>query len=160
MDAFVSLVLRVSKILHWIAGAALTMMMFITVADVIGRAAGHPIMGTYEIVGLMGAVVVGFAVPLASFQKVHIYMEFLVDRLPRGRKNVMNIFTRLLCILLFVFIGYNLFQLGADYQRAGEVSPTLKVPIFPVVYGVAVCCFIEAVQFVCDIVKITGGANE
>jgi TRAP-type C4-dicarboxylate transport system permease small subunit len=160
MDTFVSFVLKVSKLLHWIAAAALTLMMCITVADVIGRAAGHPIMGTYEIVGLMGAIVIGFAVPLASWQKVHIYMEFLVDRLPRSRKNMMNIFTRLLCILLFVFIGYNMFQLGADYQRAGEVSLTLKIPIYPVVYGVAVCCFIEAAQFVCDILKITGDKDE
>jgi TRAP-type C4-dicarboxylate transport system permease small subunit len=108
----------------------------------------------------MGAVVIGFAVPLASSQKVHIYMEFLVDRLPRRQKNAMNIFTRLLCILLFVLIGYNLFQLGADYQRAGEVSLTLKVPIFPVVYGLAVCCFIEAAQFICDILAVIGGKDD
>jgi TRAP-type C4-dicarboxylate transport system permease small subunit len=160
MDTLFSFALRISKILHWIAGVALTLMMCITVADVIGRAAGHPIMGTYEIIGLMGAIVIGFAIPLASWQKVHIYMEFLVDRLPRRRKNIMYVFTRMLCTGLFLFIAYNLFQLAADYKRAGEVSLTLQIPIFPVVYGVGVCCFIQAGLFVCDIVRIIGGRDE
>ena len=40
----------VSKLLNIIAGIAVTVMMLLTVADVLLRAGGHPIIGTYEIV--------------------------------------------------------------------------------------------------------------
>ena len=160
MKALLSTVSKISGVLHGIASGALTFMMFITVADVAGRAAGYPIMGTYEIVGLTGAIVIGFAVPFTSWQKGHIYMEFLLDRLPQTQRQVLNVFTRLLCIALFIFIGYNLLQVAADFRRAGEVSPTLQIPIFPVAYGVAICCFIECVVFVCDILRIWEGTNE
>ena len=40
----------VSKVLNSIAGIAVTVMMLMTVADVLLRAGGHPIIGTFEIV--------------------------------------------------------------------------------------------------------------
>ena len=160
MKALLSTVLRLSSVLHDIASAALTFMMCITVADVVGRAAGHPLMGTYEIVGMTGAVVIGFAIPFTSWEKSHIYMEFLLDRMNRAQRNALMTLTRLLCMVLFLFIGYNLLCLAADYQRAGEVSLTLKIPIFPVIYGFAVCCFMECLVFVCDIIRIWEGTYE
>jgi len=44
-------------------GTSLTLMMLLTVSDVVGRAFGHPIMGTFEVVGFMLALVIGFAMP-------------------------------------------------------------------------------------------------
>ena len=43
----------ISKLLNIIAGIAVTVMMLLTVADVLLRAGGHPIIGTYEIVALI-----------------------------------------------------------------------------------------------------------
>jgi hypothetical protein len=38
-------------------------MMFLTVADVLMRAGGRPILGTYEMVALSLALVIGFSIP-------------------------------------------------------------------------------------------------
>jgi len=149
-----------STVLSVIGGVALTFMMFLTVADVFMRAGGHPILGTYEIVGLALALVIGFAVPKVSMDRGHVYMEFVVERLPKNWKVIMNTFTRVACIFLFIIIGYNLFSVGNEFHRSGEVSPTLKLPFFPVAYGVAVCCFIEVLVFVNDIIKIWRGQYE
>jgi len=149
-----------STVLSVIGGVALTFMMFLTVADVLMRAGGHPILGTYEIVGLALALVIGFAVPKVSMDRGHVYMEFVVERLPKNWKAIMNTFTRVACIFLFIIIGYNLFSVGNEFHRSGEVSPTLKLPFFPVAYGVAVCCFVEVLVFVNDIIKIWRGQYE
>jgi len=135
-------------------------MMFLTVADVGLRALGHPILGTYEIVGLALALVIGFGIPKVSMDRGHVFMEFVVDKLPKNGKAVLNTFTRLLCIVLFIIIGYNLFSVGNEFHTSGEVSPTLKLPFFPVAYGVGVCCFIECLVFVRDIIKIWRGQYE
>ena len=151
---------RISKILNIIGGSALTFMMFLTVADVGLRALGHPILGTYEIVGLALALVIGFGIPRVSMDRGHVFMEFVVEKLPKNWKMIMNTFTRVLCIILFILIGYNLFSVGNEFHMSGEVSPTLKLPFFPVAYGVGVCCFIEVLVFVNDIIRIWRGQYE
>ena len=149
-----------SKILNAVAGIALTFMMLLTVADVILRAGGHPIIGTYEISALCLGLVIGFGIPQVSLDRGHVYMEFLLEKFsPRG-KDVMVTFTRLLCLILFASIGYNLLNVGAGFQASGEVTATIKLPIYPVAYGVAICCFLQCAVFLFDIVKIWSGAHE
>lgn len=135
-------------------------MMFLTVADVLLRAGGRPIIGTYEIVALLLALVIGFGIPQVSLDRGHVYMEFLLERFSKRGKNMMNTFTRLLCLTLFAFIGYNLFSVGAGYYASGEVSATIKIPFYPVAYGVAVCCLLECCVFILEIIKIWRGGNE
>ena len=150
----------ISKLLNFIAGIALTFMMFLTVADVLLRAGGRPIIGTYEIVALLLALVIGFGIPQVSLDRGHVYMEFLLERFSKRGKNMMNTFTRLLCLTLFAFIGYNLFSVGAGYYASGEVSATIKIPFYPVAYGVAVCCLLECVVLIFDIIRISRGEYE
>ncbi len=157
MDSFLS---KLSSLLNIIGGTALTLMMFLTVADVILRAFGHPILGTYEIVSLALALVIGFGIPRVSLDRGHVFMEILVDRLGPTGKNMLNTFTRLLCLVLFFLIGYNLISVGNEFHTSGEVSSTLKLPFFPIAYGVAVCCFIECLVFISDLIKIWRGQSE
>jgi TRAP-type C4-dicarboxylate transport system permease small subunit len=152
MENLFGVLQKVSKWLAVIAGTALTLMMFLTVSDVVGRAFGHPIMGSYEVVGFMLALVIGFAIPQVSLHKQHIYMDF-VDKLSQRNRALMNIFTRILCIILFILIGYSLFGVGNEYRISGETSPTIKMPFYPIAYGVGICCYIECFVFLFEIVK-------
>ncbi len=153
--------LRVCKVvLNTIASAALTFMMFLTVTDILLRAFGHPLVGTYEIVSLALALVIGFGIPPVSMDRGHVYMEILLEKLsPRGRA-IMNTSTRVVCIILFALIAYNLFSVGSEFHSSGEVSPTIKLPFFPVAYAVGVCCYIECLVFIRDIVRIWRGQYE
>jgi TRAP-type C4-dicarboxylate transport system permease small subunit len=144
----------VAKTINIIAGAALTFMMCLTVADIFGRAFGRPILGTYEIVSLTLGCVIGFGIPKVSLDRGHVYMEFLIEKLSPNGKKLMHTFTRLLCLGLFILIGYNLFTVGAEFHASGEVSPTIKLPFYPVAYGIGVCCWLECFVFMYDIAKI------
>ena len=150
----------VSKLLNIIAGIAVTVMMLLTVADVLLRAGGHPIIGTYEIVSLLLALVIGFGIPQVSLDRGHVYMDFLLEKLSKRGKKVMNTITRLFCIIFFLPLGYNLFNVGARFHASGEVSATIKIPFYPVVYGVAVCCLLECCVFIFDIVRVWRGEYE
>jgi TRAP-type C4-dicarboxylate transport system permease small subunit len=150
----------ISKVLNIIAGIAVTVMMLLTVADVLLRAGGHPIIGTFEIVSLLLALVVGFGIPQVSLDRGHVYMDFLLEKLSKRGKKVMNTITRLFCIILFLPLGYNLFNVGARFHASGEVSATIKIPFYPVAYGVAVCCLLECCVFIFDIVRAWRGQYE
>jgi TRAP-type C4-dicarboxylate transport system permease small subunit len=150
----------ISKLLNVIAGAAVTFMMFLTVADVLLRAGGHPIIGTFEIVSLLLALVIGFGIPQVSLDRSHVYMDFLLEKLSKRGRNIMNTSTRILCLILFASIGYKLFSVGARFRTSGEVSPTIMIPFYPVAYGVAICCLLECCVFIFDIVRIWRGQYE
>ena len=152
MEKMFGVLQKTSKWLAVIAGTSLTLMMLLTVSDVVGRAFGHPIMGTYEVAGLMLALVIGFAMPKVSLARQHIYMDF-IDRLSKRNRALMNIFTRVLCIILFVLIGYSLFGVGNEYRISGETSPTIMLPFYPLAYAVGICCFVECFVFIFEIVK-------
>lgn len=148
------------KVLNFIAGAALTIMMLLTVVDVILRAASRPFVGTFEVVSLLMGIVVSFGIPQVSLDRGHVYMEFLIERFSRKNRKLMNTFTRTLCLFLFVCIGYNMIKIGARFHASGEVSPTIKIPFYPLAYFVSVCCFIECFVFVFDIVRVWRGEYE
>ena len=160
METLFRILQKVSKILSYIGGAALTFMMCLTVADVLMRATGRPILGTYELVSLTLAIVIGFTIPKVSLDRGHVYMEIVLEKLSKRDKAIMNTFTRMLGLVLFAIIGYNLLLIGNEFHASGEVSSTLKLPFFPIAYFVGVCCFIECFVFIFDIVKIWRGQHE
>lgn len=156
-EGLFGILVKVMKFLNHIGGAALTFMMFLTVSDVLLRAFGHPIMGTYEIVSQSLAVVIGFCIPKVSFDRGHVYMEFVLERLSKKSKAVLNTFTRIICILLFILIAYNLIGVGNEFRLSGEVTSTIRLPFFPLAYGVGICCFLQCFVFLYDIIKIWRG---
>jgi TRAP-type C4-dicarboxylate transport system permease small subunit len=160
MKSFLDAVKGVSSGLAAIAGAALCFLMLLTIADVVMRILGRPIVGTYELVGLGGAIAIGLSLPLTSWVRGHIYVDSFVARLPRLPRAILNVATRLLVLALFLLIGWNLLKYAMDLRSAGEVTPTLRVPFFPVTLGVGAACLVECLVMVADIVKILTGKYE
>jgi len=149
-----------SKFFNIFAGIAITFMMLLTVTDVVLRYFRRPITGTYELVAFSGAIVIGFAVPLTTFLKGHMLVDFFILKLPKGIRNSVNIFTRLLGIVLFSLLGWNLIKLGMDLYRTGEVSLTLQLPFYPVAFGVGVCCFVQCIVLIVHIFQVIGNTYE
>jgi TRAP-type C4-dicarboxylate transport system permease small subunit len=151
---------RLSRAINVVAGLAITIIMLLTVLDVILRSFRRPIVGTYELVAFSGAIVVGFAIPLTSWMRGHIYVDFFTGKLSKAVRTVFNIATRCMGIFLFLLIGWNLIKVGLDLQQSGEVSLTLQLPFYPVAYGVAVSCFVQCLVLLADMVKIARGEYE
>ena len=160
MGGFLKTINGISRFFNVIAGISLTFLMLLTITDVILRGFKSPVPGTYEVVAFAGAVVIGFSMPLTSWLRGHIFVDFFILRFSQKVRDIFNIVTRCLAGVLFFLIGWNLIKYGIDLQKSGEVSLTLQMPFYPVAYGVGVCCFIQCLVMVCDIVKISGGKYE
>ena len=78
-------------------------------------------------------------------------MDFLEGKLPAAVDRALIVITRLIGIVLFIIICLQLWLLGSDYQRIGEVSLTVHLPQYPVCYGMAICCFFECVVLLLEI---------
>ena len=151
---------KISRATNVLAYVALTFIMLLTVTDVILRMFRHPIIRTFEIVQLAGALVIAFGIPITSWSRGMISVDFLINAFPSRVKNTMNILTRIIGIVIFIFIGYNLFIFATDLLISGEVTPTKQLPFYPIVYGMGVACFIQGLVLFTDIIKVLGGKYE
>jgi TRAP-type C4-dicarboxylate transport system permease small subunit len=160
MNGYLKTMGIISRLFNIIAGISLTSLMLLTITDVVLRGVSTPIVGTYELVALLGAVTIGFSLPQTALKRAHIYVDTLIVRFPKAVRNGFEITTRCLVILLFLIIGWNLFLYGSDLQESGEVSLTLQLPFYPVAYGVGICCFVQCLVMVGDILKILKGTYD
>jgi len=160
MEGFLKTINGISRFLNIIAGISLTFLMLLTITDVILRGFKSPVPGTFEVVAFAGAVVIGFSLPRTSWLRGHIFVDFFILKFSQKGRDIFNIATRCVVIILFFLIGWNLIKYGMDLQKSGEVSLTLQMPFYPVAYGVGVCCFVQCLVMVCDIMKIFGGKYE
>jgi TRAP-type C4-dicarboxylate transport system permease small subunit len=160
MDVFPKIVGRISGFLNVIAGCSLISLMFLTITDVILRAFDKPIVGTYELVAFLGAIAIGLSMPRTSFLRGHIYVDFLIARFSKNVRILFNITTRCLVFFLFSVAGWHLLKYGWDMQNSGEVSLTLQMPFYPFAYAIGICCFVQCLVVICDIIKIHGGTYD
>lgn len=140
--------------MNTIAEIVLVVMMLLTVADVFLRTFGTPIVGTYELVALAGAIVIGFAVPRTSWERGHIFVDVLIENRPKAVKNCFFVATRIVGIALYALLSWNLLKKGMVLQRSGEVSLTLQIPFYPAAYALSLCFLIQCFSLLADILRM------
>jgi len=130
--------------MYWIARFTLFAMMLLTCCDVFLRYVfNRPIIGAYDLVALLGSVVISFSIPRTTLNRGHVIMEALTEKLSERARRVFSAITRCLGIVTFIFIGWNLLIYGNILRSSGEVFPTLRMPIFYPAYAMGLCCFVE-----------------
>ena len=155
MKAFVGACKRFFKWMNTIAEAALFIMMMLTVIDVIlRRFFGSPVVGIYDLVTMMGAMVVGFSLSQTSWDKGHVFVDFLIENRSKAVKNGFFITTRMVGMIIFALVSYNLVRKGISFYGSGETSMTLRVPMYPVVFALAFCFFVQCFSFITDVFRI------
>ena len=153
MGPFIALFKRIAGYMNTLAGIVLFLMMMLTVVDVVLRMFGTALLGTYELVAVAGAIVVGFAVPNTSMDRGHVCVDFLVEGWSPVIRNTVFVFTRILGICLFGLLSFYLLRKGIHLYKTGEVSLTLHIPYYPAAYGLAFCFFMECFILIADMFK-------
>lgn len=151
---------KIAKLTQVIAGSFLVIMFLVTLAEVLLRFVWRPIAGSYELIAFLGGLVIGFSIPYTSKKDGHVRVDFLINKMQPPRKAMMNITTRIMAMFFFILAGSSLIYMGIDLRSSNEVSQTLKLPYYPVAFGLGLGFLIQAWQFLLDIVLIYGGNNE
>jgi TRAP-type C4-dicarboxylate transport system permease small subunit len=125
-------------------------MMLLTCSDVILRYFGHPIKGTFDIVGLLGAVAVVLPIAYTQFLGRHVTMEFKWSWVPKWVQIIINSIACLLSIGMYALIAWQCSLLGTQLWRVGTVSNTVEIPLFPFVYVVAFGCILNCFVLLID----------
>jgi TRAP-type C4-dicarboxylate transport system permease small subunit len=148
-----SISVKFSKALNSVGGTLLILMMLLTVTDVILRYLKRPITGTFELMSYGGALVAGFAIAQTSLDGGHVQVDMLTEALSERGKRFSLIFTRIFGIAIFILLAWALFLKGNSLYMSQEVSLTLRIPYYPVAYGLAISCFAEGLVLFADMFK-------
>jgi len=159
MRRFISDIAKVDKSLYAIAGGVLACMIILTLFDVILRNFGYPITGSMEFIQYGGAIVFGFSIPYGTLLGAQIIVDIATERLSPKRKRVIQIITRCIGILIFLFISYNFSIYGLDARRTGERTASFKIPYYPFAFALSFSFLLQSLTIFCDLLKKVKGAN-
>lgn len=148
-----------SSFMSVLAGFILIAMILVTLADIVMRFCGRPIIGAYEIVAFLGVAVIALALPRASFLKTHVYVDFLTEKLSVKSKKVLRIVTRLIIFCMFLVASWYFILMGKSYMETKTVTMSLKVPFYPVIFALAASCFMQCLVSIYEIFSEYGGSN-
>jgi len=153
--------LLLARRLDMMAAMAIVAMMSLTCTDVILRYFFRkPIPGTYEIVELFGAVAVSFAMAHTLAEKGHVAVSLIVQLFPKRLQGIIECIISIFGIILFGLIAWQSILYGMDCQRAGEVSLTLELPFYPIIYGVALGAGVVCLVLLVDLANALGKVKD
>ncbi len=162
MKRLPDIVAKLGRLADVVGGTVLVLMMLVTVADVILRYLWRPIFGTFDMITFGAVLVIGFAMPRTSTEKIHTYVDVVIEKVGPGSAKVMQIITRVLNILLFLLFAWALLDVTRTALRTGEKSLLLSIPLYIAPAVLIVCCLLECLVHAASIVKIrfSGASNE
>lgn len=123
-----------------VAAVAVVVMTAVIMCDVVLRFFKVPLPGAYDIVSMLGAVVVAFALTSTSIQRGHIAVDFVYEKVPQRYRLFLDIFNELAGSVFFGLLAWQCLAYASALRSAGEVSLTIKIPIHPFVLGVGLNC--------------------
>jgi TRAP-type transport system small permease protein len=161
MKRFMAGIVTVDKVLFVIASVVLASMIVLTLFDVVLRNFGHPITGSMEFIQYGGCIVFGFSIPYGTLLGAQIIVDIVTEKLGPGSRRAVEIITRCVGILIFLFIAYNFFLYGLDVRRTGERTASFKIPYYPFAFALALAFFMQSLTVVYDLIKkVRGTDNE
>lgn len=153
MKSFEKVVNSLAAIGNAVGEVALVAMAALTVLNIILRLVAEPILGTYEFVGYFGALVVGLPLAYCAARDGHIYIDMLTNRFPKRTRIVLGTIIGIICVFLIGMIAWVLIADATKMLQLGELSPTLRIPYYPVTYLVGVGFILYALILVLNITK-------
>lgn len=137
MNFMVRAVGRINRVFMWGACVVLFATMVMAVFNMIGRPLKVPVQGSFELMGLGGALIVALTLGYSQESRTHISVDILFNAFPARLKTICIAVGDLLCAAFFGIAAWQMARFGLKIYTTGEVSETLGLPVYAVVFLVA-----------------------
>lgn len=142
----------ISKAASWVSYFAIAAMMAFVFYDVIARYFGHPTSGSNDVVQLLTLIAVAFTMSFTQVLKRHPSTSFIVERFSPKAQQILGVITGFLSIVPFVLLVWTSYSLAQHFWNTHEGTMTLGIPIYPMIYcialGSALMCLVLIANFV------------
>ncbi|MBB96057.1 MAG: hypothetical protein CML68_15880 [Rhodobacteraceae bacterium] len=132
-------------VLAILGGVMLTVLMGLTVVDVIGRYVFNaPLKGASEMTELLLAAIIFMGLPAVSLADQHVTVDLVTDKLPNWIQPARKVLIGLFSAAILVLVGWRIWVYAAQIGGYGGSTTTLHIPLAPVGYFCAACTFVGA----------------
>jgi TRAP-type C4-dicarboxylate transport system permease small subunit len=159
MKRFDAVITNIDKSLYVIAGGVLACMILLTLFDVILRNFGHPITGSMEFIQYGGSIVFGFSIPYGTLLGAQVIVDIVTEKLNPRNKRIVEVITRCIGIMIFLFVAYNFVVYGMDAKRTGERTASFKIPYYPFAFALSFSFLLQSFTIFCELLKKVKGAD-
>jgi TRAP-type C4-dicarboxylate transport system permease small subunit len=159
MDRIEKIIQGLHQAMLVVAGLALAAMTLITIGNIGSRLFYAPIKGTVELTGFFGAVAAAFALGATQQKRGHTSVDILIQKFSKRTQQVLLGMNATLGAIFFGLAGWQLIKWGTTLRVTGEVTETLRIIYYPVVYAVALGCFAMALTLVTECIQALRASN-
>ncbi len=141
---------------HWLnrlSSVALAGMMFLVVLNVALRLVYKPILGTYEIVGFLGALVISLGLAKTTINHGHVAVDLFIAFFRSRVQNAIKTLSAALGGFLFAMLSWQSWGYAMDLSKTGQLSQTLKIPYYPLVCGLSIAAALTCLVLVLETAK-------
>jgi TRAP-type C4-dicarboxylate transport system permease small subunit len=142
----------------YLARLGMVALLVLVVANVVLRYSWKSIQGTYDYVGLITAIAVSLAVAFTAYERGHIEIEILMERLPQRVQSVVGTIMFLISTVFFCIASWQCVVVGRSMRAANETTMAVYVPLFPFLYILAFGLGLTALAFLIHTVKYAAKA--
>jgi TRAP-type C4-dicarboxylate transport system permease small subunit len=145
----------VNKATAVIASIILAAMMFLTVADVVGRYfLNRPITGTWELVGLFLVCAGTWGWGYCQLKKDHISVDIILARLPWRVQAILRSVAYLIGFAVFSLMCWQMLLTTIRYiSLPGGVTMTLEIPYYPFMLALTISAGLLALTIFIDLLR-------
>ncbi len=153
MDLFERIVNNTSRWCNWVAGGAAVAMVIVVCGNVILRFFSRPILGTFEYVCFLAAVIISFALAHCFIQKGHVAVELIVRRFSERTQAIIDTATGILSLVTFGIITWQCGAFATRMMGLGLETETMEIPLYPFIYGVTFGFLVFLIALLLDLFK-------
>jgi len=134
-----------------IAMVAIVGIIAATLVDVVGdKLLNKPLSAGTEVVYFLQVIAIAAALAFTKIDGKHIRLEF-VDSFPRRLKGAFNLLTAILGLGLFIILSWKSYEYAQALNAANEVTAASRIPIYPFVIWVGICCIPLCLVLITDL---------
>jgi TRAP-type C4-dicarboxylate transport system permease small subunit len=134
---------------------AILSMVAITVVDVVLRWFGSAILGTMEITELLLCLMAFFSFSWCYCEDKHIKIEVLTEHFSATARCVTNLLGALVGLVFFGAVMWGSFGFAFDAYARKEISPLLKIPLFPMKFVIMLASCLFFLQLLSSVIERT-----
>ncbi len=160
-NAIENVVDKLFKLVSMVAIFATVIIMVITVADVIMRAAvNKSVPGVMEITQFLMVFVCYFAMPWVTWQFGHIKVDLLTTKLPEKAQGVILVIDKFLCIAFTLLMIYEVWKQGGQAKLMRSVGAITRFPVYPFYYITSIMMVFVVVAMIINIISLIALGKE
>jgi TRAP-type C4-dicarboxylate transport system permease small subunit len=143
-----------------VSGAAIVGLTALAAANMISRAVFRPVPGSYELIGFLGAVAVACGLGYTQIAKGHVIVNIITDMFSPAVNRVLDAANHAVGAAFWGLVAWQTLKWGTEIGRSGELSQTLQIPYFPIVYLAAAGIAVFSLTLIFDFILIFAPKGE